>query len=647
MNKKIILLLCFLCLAFVACNETNDKKYVELINDIDAITEVTLESGDLLTNLFTEYNKLSEEEKKLVTNYYLLEEYMVAYNELLQDKEDEENKDTFVFTISGPTEVEAESKATYSVVTDKNYEFEWSVSNPDIAEIDENGNLTPYEKGIIDVIATIKGTTNSQKLTVTIKQKTIYISTILLDGTDYLQVGESFELIVKTYPSNNNEEIKYEVDNDCVTIENGIVTAIKEGQAVIKVSTLDDRIYTTHKVTVSNIEVNMDVTLLNGVTREMTSYKYWADLVNNVDDVVLTLDQIVAKNNAGYAVAGAKLYDIVNSKTTISGSDVKSKISSYSVSSSYKINGSKQPSNYSALLTAATNKDAVPTTVTIKYGLINTFADLRSFPTNDIATTSNNFDRFQESGVEVGEGCLIYHESLDGNWYFIQIKNYFGWTEKKYITEVTQQEMKEYLTTDSFVVVTGLDTTIDNVKMRMGTRVAVKEVTATDYVLKMVGKDGFKEVSVSKTNNDIHYGYIDYTINNVLKQIFKLLGNAYSWGDDIFDGHDCSSTMNAVYHCMGFVMSRNTSSQCQMPYVLHDVQGYTDMAKKEILNDLQCGSLVFVSGHVMMYLGKVGNNYYIIHNFSSGGGCNISTTNLIRSGSTTYLTAFTHFLELK
>jgi len=378
----------------------------------------------------------------------------------------------------------------------------------------------------------------------------------------------------------------------------------------------------------------------------MTAYQYWTKLYSNTNDVILSLDEIEAKNKEGYTISGTKMVDILSSGTTIKGSAVKSLISSYTVNTSYRINGATQPSNYSSLLYAATNKDAVSETVNIKFGLVNSFGAMRTFPTYDVATSSNNFDRFQETGLEYGEGCLIYHESLDGKWYFVQTSNYYGWVEKQYITVVSQNEMNDYLTNESFVIVISAETNIDTIDMRMGSRIIVSEELENDYVLKLITKNGFKTFNASKNSKDLHYGYMEYTINNLLKQIFKLLGNAYRWGDSSFDGHDCSSTMNAAYHCMGFVMARNTSSQYQMPYTLHDVSSSSDAAKKNILNDLHVGSLVFVSGHVMMYLGHVGDNYYILHNFSSGGGCNISTTNLIRSGSTTYLTAFTYFLEM-
>ena len=206
--------------------------------------------------------------------------------------------------------------------------------------------------------------------------------------------------------------------------------------------------------------------------------------------------------------------------------------------------------------------------------------------------------------------------------------------------------MLSFTSPENFIIVTGKYAEINNAKLRMSTKLPVVSSNDNEYTVLYPSKIGVILAKAGKTA-DIHYGYLPYTKANIYTQIFKLLDDKYRWGDCALDGHDCSSTMNAVYACFGFDMPRNTSNQEQLPYGFYNVTSSNNAQKKEILDNLFVGSLVFVSGHVMMYLGKVGNDYYIIHNFNSYGGCNITTTNLIRSGSNTYLTAFTKFMEMK
>ena len=139
------------------------------------------------------------------------------------------------------------------------------------------------------------------------------------------------------------------------------------------------------------------------------------------------------------------------------GSTVKGYINKYTINSSYKVNGKTMTTNYRTELMNNVNVNAVPSTVDVRYGVINEFSALRSFPTSDIATSSNDFDRWQETGLEVAQGCLIYHESLDGKWLFVQVFNYNGWVLKDKVTIVTKEQMLSFtrilFAKSSFVII--------------------------------------------------------------------------------------------------------------------------------------------------------------------------------------------------
>ncbi len=665
--KKVSVILCFvLLLLIVGCQEEKEINHnFNIIGKIEiCVEDIVSYSIDNPKDYQYVWSVSSEECANISQNGELtaLKDGQIEVIATIKDteissllivtinpKEEVVTKDNYKFEIVGPDMIFANEEITYSIKETNSYEYVWQVSDTAICEINEQGVLFAYEAGIVDVIATVKGTQNSKKITVIINEPIIKPTRITLKGDDYLAVGEVFELQISLLPKDANEELIYTFDNDYISFneETKIVEALKEGVSTITVTSLDGTVSDTFEITINSYPVNEDIKLYNGVTRSMMSYVYWSNLYSSNDDVIMDINQINSKNSLTYQTSGTKVVDITSSGATIKGSTIKNMINSYTVNTSYKINGSTQPSNYSTLLYAQTNKDNIPETIDIKFGLINSFGALRTFPTMDVATSGNNFDRFQETGVEYGEGCLIYHQSSDGNWLFVQTLNYYGWVKKEHVTIVSQKEMNDYLKSDEFIIVTSRHTTINNLNLRMSNRLVINNVNQENYDLKFITKEGFTNVNIDKENKDIHYGYLPYTRNNVLMQVFKLLGDKYRWGDCEFDGHDCSSTMNAVYNCMGFVMARNTSSQYQMPYTQYDVRSKSDAQKKEILNDLECGSLVFVSGHVMMYLGTVNGEYYIIHNFSSESGCNISTSNLIRSGSTTYLTSYTYFLEMK
>ena len=108
------------------------------------------------------------------------------------------------------------------------------------------------------------------------------------------------------------------------------------------------------------------------------------------------------------------------------------------------------------------------------------------------------------------------------------------------------------------------------------------------------------------------------TYENLYKQAFKLLGIIYSWGDKEKEGRDCSSTQKEVYASFGFKLPRNAGSQNKIPSYGSKPAGITI---KELMTDYHPGTLIFSSGHVMMYIGEDEEGIsYIFHNTSAGNG---------------------------
>ena len=59
-----------------------------------------------------------------------------------------------------------------------------------------------------------------------------------------------------------------------------------------------------------------------------------------------------------------------------------------------------------------------------------------------LRTGTNN--KYQETGFETGEGVLVYFESKDGLWYFVQGGNYAGWTLKENIALCSKEDFDKF-----------------------------------------------------------------------------------------------------------------------------------------------------------------------------------------------------------
>ncbi|MBQ9856899.1 MAG: C40 family peptidase, partial [Clostridia bacterium] len=106
------------------------------------------------------------------------------------------------------------------------------------------------------------------------------------------------------------------------------------------------------------------------------------------------------------------------------------------------------------------------------------------------------------------------------------------------------------------------------------------------------------------------------TTENILKVAFTTLGDAYGWGGMLAEP-DCSLYMRNVYKCFGLELPRNTTWQSAMPAFKTDLTDMEAEAKAKVLDSLPAGTILFLKGHEMMYLGEVNGFHYVISTMGS------------------------------
>ncbi|MCF0177481.1 MAG: Ig domain-containing protein, partial [Bacteroidales bacterium] len=128
----------------------------------------------------------------------------------------------------------------------------WSSSDQSVATVSNSGSVTPLKEGSVTITATAGGKSGSCK--VTVKAKTIAVTGVSLDKSELtLTEGETETLKAIVAPDNaTNKNISWKSSNTAIaTIDNsGKVTAVKNGEATITVTTEDGNKTATCKVTV-------------------------------------------------------------------------------------------------------------------------------------------------------------------------------------------------------------------------------------------------------------------------------------------------------------------------------------------------------------------------------------------------------------
>ena len=411
------------------------------------------------------------------------------------------------------------------------------------------------------------------------------------------------------------------------------VQSVKEGESAVSPSAPEIRYYTFKGWDQDFSSVNKNMTIKPIYTKQSNSFSnrtadYWLYIIANnydIDEELLTQNEITEYNKqivSDYSRTEVK--DVLALNNSVTKEYVKKMLDEYTNINKYTVYNHETKTAISSTdkTNILNNRDYnnIPATVNVEFGIVTDFAWLRSYPTNNYSN-DYSMDRFQETSLNVGEGVAIYHESLDKNWYFVQAENYNGWIEKKYVAKCDYETLVDFAKPDEKILVISDYVIIEGSHVRMGQVFPLVSSTTNTYTIKFPTRnsDGtlfLKDVTVN-IGKDFNKGYLTYNYYNILTQAFKLLGIDYSWGDKDPLGRDCSSTMNAVYKCFGFMMPRNTSNQVKIPTYGSSCSGMTN----EKMKTYKPGTLIYTSSHVMMYIGNdASGTPYLLHNTTSGTG---------------------------
>lgn len=289
--------------------------------------------------------------------------------------------------------------------------------------------------------------------------------------------------------------------------------------------------------------------------------------------------------------------------------------------------------------------DAIPASQNARFGMAVERAALRAMPTALRVFSSDDdadIDRFQESTLFPGDAVAIVHASADGRWLFVVSTRYAAWVKAKAIAEGGRDAVLGYTQRAPYRVITGAkprtvftreEPRLSELQLDMGTRVPLAQVAPDQPVngqnayaawaldLPVRNADGslaFAPALLQKTAGS-SADYLPLTRANILRQAFKFLGERYGWGH-AYNGRDCSGFVSDVYRSMGVQMPRNTGDQAVSPVFARTGFEPGDARDKRMaaVKAMQVGDLIYIPGHVMMYIGDIDGMPYVIHDTNGG-----------------------------
>jgi cell wall-associated NlpC family hydrolase len=289
---------------------------------------------------------------------------------------------------------------------------------------------------------------------------------------------------------------------------------------------------------------------------------------------------------------------------------------------------------------AATAPEAIPPSVELQWGLVVRRDSMRSYPTRERILKSPDdadLDRLQETGVFPGQALAILHSSADGEWLFALNYHYGAWLPREAVAIGRREQVLGWRQQEPRLVVTGAtvktnfnpeDPRSASLRLEMGSSFPLLSAAEVGHnvngqnpyashivSLPLRRADGSLEFgpALVARSQDVATDYLPLTGANLVKQAFKFLGERYGWGHD-YQGRDCTGFVGEVYKSMGVLMPRNSGQQGRSAFAPTQqfAPGDTE-AVVAALAELEVGDLIYIPGHVMMYIGHVGDEPYVIH----------------------------------
>lgn len=376
-------------------------------------------------------------------------------------------------------------------------------------------------------------------------------------------------------------------------------------------------------------------------SEEMLSPEFWVRRAPAANAVLLDAKQIDAQRRRVYGSEGG-LFDL----TSIPASLTREQIAGWAAQAEQTpikplVDDAGQPVADALLQSLRQNAavQQIPASVAARHGLSVRRTFLRALPSERAfyaASDARDYESLQGGVLFPGEPVIVAHQSADQQWLLVFSSQGPGWVKRSDIGIGPADAVFGYAKADPRRVVTGDQVrtvftpeapAVSQLDIDMGVslpdaRVAPGETVngASSYASWAVrlpvrqpdGSLGFSNALLRRAA-DTAPGYLPLTRANIIRQSFKFLGERYGWGHQ-FNARDCSGLTSEVYRSMGLILPPNSGQQGTSAALSHRLFTAADShaARVKALARAQVGDLVVVPGHVLMIIGHLNGQPYVI-----------------------------------
>lgn len=265
-------------------------------------------------------------------------------------------------------------------------------------------------------------------------------------------------------------------------------------------------------------------------------------------------------------------------------------------------------------------------------------SDVRAVPTNKpyyLSQKGYPFDRYQNSLIFQGTPVLITHFNLDKTYAHIQSSFVYGWIKVSDLAYMRDKDielltkLKNYVMPIKDKIPLYTDYGYFYTDARVGELFALipqsqnasqnpqkKELKAYGFLRDAKGYATLQSVILNE--KDFFVFPKAFTSENMAYFIDTMLGQKYGWGG-LLGNRDCSAFTRDSFANFGILLPRNSYAQSRYANNYVDLSSMKAKEKEDyiIKNATPFGTLIYLKGHIMLYLGAYNHQAIVAHSIWS------------------------------
>jgi len=259
--------------------------------------------------------------------------------------------------------------------------------------------------------------------------------------------------------------------------------------------------------------------------------------------------------------------------------------------------------------------------ITVRHSDIKIYPTKQDFYYNPKRTGEGfPFDYNQNSSININTPLIVSHYSKDKKWVYIRSSYAYGWLPVSDIAFVSKYFKKQFMNNNYAV------TLRDNMFVKnRGFKSIVKlgtifpiDVKSKKYMMATKTKSGYAKVTLLKAQKKwtIAKKPIAFNPSNVAMISNQLVGEPYGWGGKMM-ARDCSSMTKDFFAPFGIFLRRNSREQRYDGKRVVSLRWMSAKKKKRIILEKAkpFRSLLYVGGHITLYVGQRKGEPIILHNY--------------------------------